>query len=605
MAIDGEEVRSAAAELLDAGAHDRLDTMRHSAAHVMASAVLDLFPDAKLGIGPAIRDAFYYDFDLPRALTPADLEAIEGRMREQVSANLPFERSELSRDDAIKQVTAAGQDYKAEIIRDLSDEQAQVISFYRHGSFSDLCRGPHVEATGAIGPFKLLSSAGAYWRGDEKRPMLQRIYGTVWESQDDLDQYLWRVEEAKKRDHRKLGRDLDLFSFHPESPASPFWHPRGMALWRALEAWSWQVRREGGFVEVRTPGIVRKELWETSGHWDHYQDNMFVLDDSDHISGLKPMNCPESMLIYKTQLRSYRDLPMRLADYSWLFRRERTGALAGMFRVRQLTQDDSHVICRDDQVDEELRLALSLVQKTYAPFGFTPTFKLATRPEKRLGSDEFWDRAEGRLRDALAASGLAYTLDPGGAAFYAPKVDIFIADALGREWQMATVQLDYQLPQRFDLEYRAADGGFERPVVIHYAIYGSFERFVGVITEHYAGAFPAWLAPVQVMVIPIADRHNEYAGEVRDALLAAGLRAEVDDRSERMQAKLRDAQEQKVPVMLVLGDRDHEARAVSPRLRTGESSQGVPLATFIADLSGRVERRELWPYAADDASVDS
>jgi len=599
MAIDGDEVRSAADELLDASAHDRLDTMRHSAAHVMASSVLDLFPEAKLGIGPAIRDGFYYDFDLPRALTPADLDAIEGRMREQVAADLPFERRELGRDEALKEVTAAGQDYKAEIIRDLTEQQAAVVSFYRHGSFDDLCRGPHLETTGRIGPFKLLSSAGAYWRGDEKRPMLQRIYGTVWETQEELDQYLWRVEEAKKRDHRKLGRDLDLFSFHPESPAAPFWHPRGMALWRALEEWSLKVRRDGGFVEVRTPAVVRKELWETSGHWDLYQDNMFVLDDADHISGLKPMNCPESMLIYKTQLRSYRDLPMRLADYSWLFRRERSGALAGMFRVRQLTQDDSHVLCRDDQVDDELRLALDMVQKQYAPFGFTPTFKLATRPAKRLGSDEFWDRAEGRLKTALEAGKLAYTMDPGGAAFYAPKIDIFIADALGREWQMATVQLDYQLPQRFDLEYRAADGGSERPVVVHYAIYGSFERFIGVITEHFAGAFPAWLAPVQAMVIPIADRHAAYAGEVRDALIAAGLRAEVDDRSERMQAKLRDAQEQKVPVMLVVGDRDQEARAVSPRLRTGESTQGVPLAAFVEDLAGRVERRELWPYAEE------
>ncbi len=602
MAIDGEEVRSAATELLDSGAHDPLDTMRHSTAHVMAAAVLGLFPEAKLGIGPAIRDGFYYDFDLPRALTPADLDAIEAGMREQVAANLPFERSEIGRDEAIAQETEAGQDYKAEIIRELPDEQAKVISFYRHGTFSDLCRGPHVEATGQIGPFKLLNSAGAYWRGDEKRPMLQRIYGTVWERQENLDRYLWRVEEAKKRDHRRLGRELDLFSFHPESPAAPFWHPRGMALWRALEEWSLQVRREGGFVEVRTPAIVRKEMWETSGHWANYQDNMFVLDDSDHVSGLKPMNCPESLLIYKTQLRSYRDLPMRLADYSWLFRRERTGALAGMFRVRQLTQDDSHVICRDDQVDAELRLALSLVQRQYAPFGFTPSFKLATRPEKRLGSDEFWDRAEGRLRDALTAEGLSYVLDPGGAAFYAPKIDIFLEDALGRAWQMATVQLDYQLPQRFDLEYRTADGGFERPAVVHYAIYGTFERWIGVITEHYAGAFPAWLAPVQVMAIPIADRHIEYATSVRDALRAAGLRAEVDDRSERMQAKLRDAQEQKVPVMLVLGDRDQEAGAVSPRLRTGESLQGVPLADFIAEMAGRVARRELWPYATAETT---
>jgi threonyl-tRNA synthetase len=599
MANDPDEVRSGADELLDAGAHDRLDTMRHSAAHVMAAAVLDLFPDAKLGIGPAIKDGFYYDFDLPRALTPADLEQIEERMQAQVAKDLPFERSELDREGALAMLGEHHQDYKVEIIRDLPPEQSEVVSFYRHGDFIDLCRGPHVETTAKLGPFKLLSSAGAYWRGDEHRPMLQRIYGTVWESQGDLDRYLWRMEEARKRDHRRLGRDLDLFTFHPESPAAPFWHPRGMAMFRALEAWSLQVRAEGGFDEVRTPTLVRQELWEQSGHWDLYQDNMFVLDDYDHPSGMKPMNCPEEILIYKTRSRSYRELPLRFADYSVLMRKELTGALSGMFRVRQLIQDDSHVFCREDQIPDELELALRLVRRQYEPFGFEPSFKLATRPEKRLGSDEFWDMAEGKLRDALEGNHVIYTLDPGGAAFYAPKIDVFIEDALGREWQMATIQLDYQLPQRFDLDYRAADGGFERPVMIHYAIYGSFERFVGVITEHYAGAFPLWLAPLQVMVVPIADRHIEYAARVRDALAAAGLRVEVDDRSERMQAKLRDAQEQKIPVMVVVGDRDQEAGAVSPRLRTGESQQGVPLDEFVAELRGRAESRELWPYAED------
>ncbi len=603
MANDPDEVRSAADELLDAGAHDRLDTMRHSAAHIMAAAVLDLFPDAKLGIGPAIRDGFYYDFDLPRALTPADLEQIEGRMQSQMQAGLPFERSELDRSGAVDMLESQHQDYKVEIIRDLPPEQSEIVSFYRHGDFIDLCRGPHLDSTAKLGPFKLLSSAGAYWRGDEKRPMLQRIYGTVWENQEDLDRYLWRMEEARKRDHRRLGRDLDLFTFHPESPAAPFWHPRGMALFRALEDWSRQVRREGGFDEVRTPTLVRRELWEQSGHWELYQDNMFVLDDYDHPSGMKPMNCPEEILIYKTRSRSYRELPLRFADYSVLMRKELTGALSGMFRVRQLVQDDSHVFCREDQVPDELALALRLVKRQYEPFGFEPSFKLATRPEKRLGSDEFWDMAEGKLRDALQAAEVSYTMDSGGAAFYAPKIDVFIEDALGREWQMATIQLDYQLPQRFDLDYRAADGGFERPVMIHYAIYGSFERFVGVITEHYAGAFPFWLAPLQVMVVPIADRHIEYATRVQGALAAAGLRVEVDDRSERMQAKLRDAQEQKVPVMVVVGDRDQEAGAVSPRLRTGESQQGVGLDEFVADLRRRSEQRELWPYAEDEAGT--
>lgn len=601
MTIDPDETGLDAAAALSSGHEDRLAAMRHSAAHMMAAAVMKLFPDAKLGIGPAIKDGFYYDFDLPRPLTPADLEQIESHMREQQAAGHRFERSEASRADAIARLERDGQPFKVEIVKDLPESDGDTVSFYRHGAFEDLCRGGHVESTKELGAFKLLSTAGAYWRGDESRPMLQRIYGTAWDSVEELDKHLWRLEEAKKRDHRKLGRELDLYTFHPESPAAPFWHPRGMALWRALEDWSREVRQAGGFDEVRTPVLVRRELWETSGHWSHYQDNMFVLDDYDHVSGLKPMNCPETMVIYKTRARSYRDLPMRLADYSNLMRRERTGVLAGLFRVRQLTQDDSHVICRDDQVDDELRLALSLVRRQYEPFGFEPRFKLATRPEQKLGSDEFWDRAESRLRDALDAAGFEYGLDEGGAAFYAPKIDVFIDDALGREWQMATIQLDYQLPQRFDLEYRASDGGFERPVVIHYAIYGSFERFIGIITEHYGGGFPFWLAPVQVMIVPIADRHLDYAASVRTALTDAGLRAEIDDRSERMQLKLRDAQEQRVPVMVVVGDRDAEAGAVSPRLRgRAKGEESVALDEFVADLRERARSRELWPVSSGE-----
>jgi threonyl-tRNA synthetase len=605
MAIDADEIGQDASAALASGTQDHLAAMRHSAAHMMAAAVLELFPDVKLGIGPAIKDGFYYDFDLPRPLTPADLEQIETKMREQQAANLAFEHSkDLPRADAVAELEAKDQPFKVEIVNDLPESEGPTVSFYRHGSFEDLCRGGHLDSTKELGAFKLLNTAGAYWRGDETRPMLQRIYGTAWDTQEELDRHLWRLEEARKRDHRRLGRDLDLFTFHPESPAAPFLHPRGMALWRALEDWSRQVRREAGFHEVRTPSLVRKELWETSGHWGNYQDNMFVLDDYDHVSGLKPMNCPEEILVYKTRARSYRDLPIRFADYSTLFRKERTGVLAGMFRVRQLTQDDSHVFCRDDQVDDEIRLALSLVRKQYEPFGFEPRAKLATRPEKRLGSDEFWERAENRLRERLDEDSMSYTLDEGGGAFYAPKIDIFIEDALGREWQMATIQADYQLPQRFDLEYRSADGGFERPVVIHYAIYGSFERFIGILTEQYAGAFPFWLAPVQAMIVPIADRHLEYAASVRQALADAGLRAEVDERSERMQLKLRDAQEQKIPVMVVVGDRDAEAGAVSPRLRTGESSQGVALGEFVVDLVARNASRELWPAAPEEGPAE-
>jgi len=603
MEMDADEIGQDAVEALASGTEDRLAAMRHSAAHMMAAAIMELFPDAKLGIGPAIKDGFYYDFGLPRPLTPTDLEQIEAKMREQQSAGHRFERSEASRSDAVARLEREGQPFKVEIVNDLPASDGDSVSFYRHGTFEDLCRGGHLESTNELGAFKLLNTAGAYWRGDETRPMLQRIYGTAWDTGEELDQHLWRLEEAKKRDHRKLGRELDLFTFHPESPAAPFFHPRGMALWRALEEWSRLVRREAGFDEVRTPSLVRKELWETSGHWGNYQDNMFVLDDYDHVSGLKPMNCPEEILVYKTRSHSYRELPIRFADYSVLYRKERTGVLAGMFRVRQLTQDDSHVFCRDDQVDDELRLALSLVRKQYAPFGFEPRARLATRPEKRLGSDEFWERAEERLRERLDEDGMSYTLDEGGGAFYAPKIDIFIEDALGREWQMATIQADYQLPQRFDLEYRSADGGFERPVVIHYAIYGSFERFIGIITEHYTGAFPFWLAPVQVAVVPIADRHLEYAERVRAALAAAGLRPEVDDRSERMQLKLRDAQERRVPVMVIVGDRDAEAGAVSVRLRTGEQlPEAVPLDVFVAGLVARDASRELWPFSEGSGS---
>jgi threonyl-tRNA synthetase len=602
MSIEADELNEDTA--LGSGSEDRLAAMRHSAAHMMAAAVMELFPEAKLGIGPAIRDGFYYDFDLPRPLTPDDLEQIEAKMREQQAAALAFEHSrDLPRAEAVALMEERDQPFKIEIVNDLPESEGPTVSFYRHGAFEDLCRGGHVGSTGELGAFKLLNVAGAYWRGDETRPMLQRVYGTAWDTQDELDRHLWRIEEARKRDHRKLGRELDLFTFHPESPAAPFLHPRGMAIWRALEEWSRQVRREAGFHEVRTPSLVRKELWETSGHWGNYQDNMFVLDDHDHVSGLKPMNCPEEILIYKTRAHSYRELPIRFADYSVLFRKERTGVLAGMFRVRQLTQDDSHVFCREDQLDDELRLALSLVRKQYGPFGFEPRAKLATRPEKRLGSDEFWERAENRLRERLDEDGMAYELDPGGGAFYGPKVDIFIEDALGREWQMATIQADYQLPQRFDLEYRAADGGFERPVIVHYAIYGSFERFLGILTEQYAGAFPLWLAPVQVVVVPIADRHLDYAERVRSALAEAGLRAEVDTRSERMQAKLREAQEQKIPVMVVVGDRDQEAGAVSPRLRTGESSQGVPIDEFVADMAARAASRALWPTPRENGAT--
>ena len=569
--------RESVEELLDAGADDPLVRMRHSAAHVMAEAVLDLHPGAKLGIGPAIDDGFYYDFELPRPLSPDDLAAIEARMAESVAANHAFVRRELPFDDARAAAEAAGQSYKVEILDDLAaraaaaGEAPPATSFYDHGPFSDLCKGPHVASTGEIGPFKLLSVAGAYWRGDEKRPMLQRIYGTVWSSQEELDTFLWRRTEAKKRDHRRLGVLLDLFSFHDVAPGSAFWHPRGQRIWRTLEDAMREVQERRGYQEVSTPILVHRKLWERSGHWDLYGDNMFRVDSEGQTFSLKPMNCPESTYIYKSRLRSYRDLPLRLNEYGRLHRNERSGTLSGLTRVRQFIQDDAHVYVRPDQVRAEIEELLDFVREVYAWFGLEPRFVFATKPDKALGDPAIWERAEAQIRDALDGSGASYTTKPKDGTFYAPKIDIYIDDALGRAWQMATIQVDLvMLPERFDLTYIDEEGRQQRPVAIHRAIYGSLERFIGILVEHYAGAFPLWLAPVQAMVIPIADRHAEAGRELVSVLRGRGLRAEVDASDGRMQNKIRMAQEQKIPIMLVLGDREIEARTAAPRLRSGE-----------------------------------
>jgi len=569
--------RGSADELLDAGAHSALDAMRHSTAHVMAEAVLDLFPGAKLGIGPAIDDGFYYDFELPRALTPDDLAAIEARMRESVATDHPFVRRELAWPEARARVAAAGQPYKVEILDDLAawakadGADLPVASFYEHGPFADLCKGPHVASTGRIGPFRLLSVAGAYWRGDEKRPMLQRIYGTVWETQEDLDRYLWRREEAKRRDHRRLGVQLDLFSFHDVSPGSAFWHPKGWRLYRTLEAAVRELQERRGYQEISTPILVHRKLWEQSGHWDHYSENMFKLEVEGQTFSLKPMNCPESSFIYRSRVRSYRDLPLRLAEYGRLHRNERSGVLSGLTRVRQFVTDDAHVFVRPDQIGSEIEALLGEVMEAYGWFDLHPRFTFGTRPDKALGDPALWERAEALMREALERSGVEYRVKPGDGAFYAPKIDIQVEDALGREWQTATIQVDLvMLPERFDLWYIDEEGRQQRPVAIHRAIYGSLERFIGVITEHFAGAFPFWCAPVQAVVVPIADRHVEAARELAGVLRTRGLRVEVDDSDGRMQNKIRVAQEQKVPYMLVLGDREVAARLAATRTRKGE-----------------------------------
>ena len=593
--------RGSADELLDAGAHAPIDAMRHSTAHVMAEAVLDLFPGAGLGIGPAIDNGFYYDFDLPRPLTPDDLAAIETRMAASVAADHAFVRREVPFDEGRAIEEQAGQAFKVEILDDLATKAAETgspmppVTFYEHGPFHDLCKGPHVESTSRIGPFKLLAVAGAYWRGDEKRPMLQRIYGTVWETQEQLDQYLWRREEARKRDHRKLGVALDLFSFHDVSPGSAFWHPKGQRIWRTLETAMRELQDRRGYEEVSTPILVSERLWRQSGHWDHYAENMFIVESEGQKFSLKPMNCPESTFIYRSHLRSYRDLPLRLNEYGRLHRNERSGTLSGLTRVRQFIQDDAHIYLRPDQLTAEIEALLGEVRETFGWFGLEPRFAFATRPDKAIGDPALWEQAERLIREALDRSGGDYVTKPKDGTFYAPKIDIYIDDALGREWQMATIQVDLvMLPERFDLTYIDEDGQAKRPMAIHRAIFGSFERFIGILVEHFAGAFPLWVAPVQVVVIPIADRHVEPSRELAAELQAAGVRfVEVDSSDARMQNKIRLAQGQKVPYMVILGDREVEARTASVRRRDGSQEQGVPWADLAARLGEEIRERRL------------
>ena len=563
-----------ALELMDHGASGDLGAMRHSAAHVLAEAVLDLFPGTKLGIGPVITDGFYYDFLLPRPLTPDDLPAIEARMRESIATDHSFELTEETPGAARATLVEHDQPFKVEIIDDLAAAAERdgtpmpPTTFYRQGPFIDLCRGPHVASTGQIGPFKLLGTAGAYWRGDEKRPMLQRVYGTAWATQEDLDAYLWRRDEAKKRDHRRLGVQLDLYSFHDVSPGSAFWHPKGQRIWRTLESAMRELQERRGYEEVSTPILVSEKLWQQSGHWDLYRDNMFIVESEKQLFSLKPMNCPESTFIYRSKKRSYRDLPLRFNEYGRLHRNERSGALSGLTRVRQFVQDDAHLYVRPDQLTAEIEALLGEVREAYAWVGLTPRFAFATKPDKAIGDPKLWERAEELIHAALMRSGAEFVVKPRDGTFYAPKIDIYIDDALGREWQMATIQVDLvMLPERFDLTYTDEEGKEQRPIAIHRAIYGSLERFIGILVEHFAGAFPLWLAPVQAVVIPIADRHIEASEELAGVLRSRGIRVEVDGSSNRMQYKIRAAQEQKVPYMLVLGDREIEARVTAVRRR--------------------------------------
>src|SRR5438067_161971 len=566
-----------------------LATLRHSTSHVMAQAVKRLFPEVKVAIGPAIEDGFYYDFDRAAPFTPEDLAKIEKVMGEIVKADLPFERKEMPRAEAIEFFRRRGERYKVEILEGIV---APTVSLYTQGDFVDLCRGPHVRSTGEIKAFKLLSSSGAYWRGDEQNPMLQRIYGTAWLSREDLDKHLWRLEEAKKRDHRKLGRELDLFLFNDVSPGVPFWLPNGWLIVRELERFVRETLDVRGYQEISTPILVNKRLWEQSGHWEHYAENMFKVEVEEEIFSLKPMNCPESTVVYRHALRSYRDLPLRYSDMGRLHRNERSGTLTGLFRVRQFTQDDAHIYCRPDQLQDEITTLLELVREWYKTFDLQPSYKLSTRPEKSLGAQEQWEGAEAALHDALRANGLVYALNPGEGAFYGPKIDIDVQDVLGRRWQVATIQVDFQQPDRFGLEYIDSDGQAKRPVMIHRAIFGSFERFVGVLVEHYAGAFPTWLAPVQARVLPISEKHIEYARTVHARLRAARIRAELDDRNEKLGYRIRDAQVRKVPYMLVVGAREADNGTVSLRHRSGDDLGAVPLDRVLADLAREIGARD-------------
>ncbi len=581
--------------------------LRHSLAHVMAQAVLELFPEGKIAIGPPVENGFYYDFDLPRPLTPEDLAEIEARMRRIISGNHPFIYRVVSPEEARE--LFKDQPYKLELIEGLiqgADEYGErsegngaggtVISTYRQDTFEDLCRGPHLEHTGQIDPeaFKLMSIAGAYWRGNEKNPQLQRIYGTAWNNRAELEQYLWRLEEARKRDHRRLGKELDLFSISDEvGPGLILWHPRGAMIRVIAEDFSRQAHLDAGYEWVFSPHVGRAHLWETSGHLDFYKENMYApMDIEGDTYYVKPMNCPFHIQIYKSHLRSYRDLPRRYAEYGTVYRFEKSGVLHGLTRVRGFTQDDAHIFCRPDQVEEEIGHALDFSLYVLRSFGLSEfTAYLSTRPEKYVGRPEDWDRATAALERAIEAHALPYKRDEGGGAFYGPKIDLKVNDALGREWQLSTIQFDFNLPERFDLEYIGEDGQPHRPYMVHRALMGSMERFLGVLIEHFAGAFPLWLAPVQATIIPITDKQMEYASRVRQRLSDAGLRVELDDSRDRMQGKIRRAQLQKVPYMLIIGAREQETEAVAVRTRAGEDLGAMPLAAFIERALEEVRSR--------------
>lgn len=568
-------------------------TFRHTASHILAQAVKRLYPEAKLAIGPSIANGFYYDFDVEKPFLPEDLEKIEAEMKKIVKEKLPLERFEMTPDEAIKYYKDKGEIYKVELVKEHADK-GENISFYKQGEFTELCAGPHIPDTGRIKAFKLTSATGAYWRGSEKNKMLQRIYATAFTKQADLDAYLEAIEEAKKRDHRKLGRELGLFALRDEAPGMPFFLPKGMVLRNTLINYWRDVHKKWGYYEISTPQIMRRSLWETSGHWDHYHDDMYttVIDGEDF--AIKPMNCPGSILVYELEPHSYKEMPLRYGELGKVHRNELSGALHGLFRVRCFTQDDAHILLAPEQIRDEVVRIAQLFDEVYTLFGLPYEIELSTMPEDHIGSEDDWEIATKALADAITSVGKTYIINEGDGAFYGPKLDFHIKDSLGRTWQCGTIQLDYQLPDRFNLEYTGSDGEKHTPVMIHRVVFGSIERFIGVITEHFAGAFPIWLAPVQVKLLPIADRHHDYAFEVAKKLEAKGIRCEVDTRSEKTGYKIREAQLQKIPYMLLMGDKDIEGNCVSVRKR-GEGDIGaMGVDEFVEMAAKQIESKEIF-----------
>ena len=569
---------------------DGLEVIRHSTAHLLAYAVKDLFPEAQVTIGPVIESGFFYDFSYSRPFTPEDLSAIEKRMAELAAKDEPVLRRVLPRDEAVAYFKGMGEHYKAEIIASIP--AGEDVSLYREGAFEDLCRGPHVPSTGKLKHFKLMKLAGAYWRGDHRNEMLQRIYGTAWASKEDLQQHLTMLEEAEKRDHRKLGRELDFFHIDEHAPGLVFWHPKGWRLWQHVEQYMRRVYQDNGYLEVKGPQIIDKTLWEKTGHWDKYRDNMFTTESEKREYALKPMNCPGHILIYKQGIKSYRDLPLRYGEFGNCHRNEPSGGLHGIMRVRGFTQDDGHIFCTEDQILQECVDYTALLQKVYADFGFhNIIYKVATRPKERIGSDAIWDKAEAALIESLDASGCSYEISPGDGAFYGPKIEYTLKDAIGRQWQCGTMQVDFSMPERLDAEYVGEDGARHRPVMLHRAIVGSLERFIGILIEESAGALPAWLAPVQVVVLNITDAQAEYARSVAQTLQNQGLRVELDLRNEKITYKIREHSMQKLPYLLVVGDKEVAAGAVAVRARGGQDLGAMSLEVFMQKLQSDIAQK--------------